>query len=159
MIKDFVKCVCNDDCGYEYITNSFDNIQCPNCGSDNVETEMVKTVVLSEWSYDDLEASKDLKTKIENSLENLKCVVNSAIGIKDLIEDFCKENNLEIPTEVNLEFDRHFDFSEKGEDYLSNVVFKNSSQLSDELHEKLLDELTMNYSLWELQQNDCIIFK
>lgn len=155
-MKDFIQCVCNSkDCGYEFITNSCEKMECPSCGNDTVSTTMVKAIVLSDCDYDDLESSKDLQNKIETNVQKLKQAIKASIGIANLIKNFCKENNLDMPTKVTFSFDRHFDFDENGDDYLSSVVFDNSS-LNDSLHDKLLDELKINYTVDELKANDSI---
>lgn len=160
MLKDFLSCACKDsDCGYEYITNSYDNIQCPNCGNTEVDSKMIKAVILNDWSYEELENSVCLKHKLKDCVENLRDSIDSAMEIRDTIEGFCKENNLEIPSEVNLVFKRHFDYSEEGDLYLDDVEFKGSNDLTDELNEELIDLLWTNYSLWELQENTCIKLK
>lgn len=160
MILDLLTATCEEeDCKYEFITNSLDNLDCPSCGSENITGTWRKAVIFDTLSVQEIDSSKEITRIIAHGIEDIKDSINGFVEIKSMILDYLTEKGIDIPDRVYLKMDVHFDSSVRGDDYLSGVTFDGDDILSDEETEELRDIIDTNATIQQKLDNQVINMK
>lgn len=159
MLNDIFICRCEEkDCRYDFITNSTEYLCCPSCGSENVTGYLRKAYVLDSPAVTSALNSDDvLANAVSRWLSNIDNNISEYLSLKSFLNAWFEFNEIKKPDVISFEIDRHFDYDEKGEDYLSGISFKNSENLEYKLLEDLEDHITTEYTLNFLKEIGYII--
>ena len=157
MIMDLLMCKCEESgCEYEFVSTTMDYLDCPACGSENIEGVWKKAAVFENISYDAIRKNKSLTEKIECEVNSIEDTINAAIKMRAILIDWFRVNKYKQPDEVKLEFETSFDNTDDGEECFSGIVFEGSENVNSYKLEELCDNFSYLFSMNEKLSNRII---
>lgn len=154
MLVNLLMCKCEEKgCGHEFVSTSVDYLDCPACGSENIEGIWKKAAIFEQIDFHVVKNNEHLIDKMECGVKDIEDSINANIKMKDSLVSWFDENKYDLPNEVELEFETNFDNSEEGEERFTGIAFKGSENVDYDKLEKLYDEFSYNFSMYELTEN------
>lgn len=84
MLIDLLMCKCEEEsCEHEFITNSYEDLSCPSCGSENVFGIWKKASVFESFKFSDVNSEKELQAKINKEVSKINDMVKNYNTAKD----------------------------------------------------------------------------
>lgn len=160
MILDLLMCKCEEyGCEHEFVSTTVDYLECPACGSENIEGTWKKAAIFDGINYDTIKKNQCLLKKMECGVRDFEDMINASIKMRDILIDWFNANNYEQPEEVELEFEITFDNYDDGEERFSGITFEGSDNVDYDKLEELFDEFSYTFSMYELKENRIIKLK
>lgn len=160
MILNLLMCKCEEEgCGHKFVSTSTDYLDCPVCGSENIEGTWKKAAIFEDIDYHAIEGNEHLIKKLAYGVNDIEDAINANIQMKTALIDWFCVNKYEQPEEVVLEFEFNFDNSEEGEERFTGITFEGSENVNYDKLEELYDEFSYTFSMHELTENRKIKLK
>lgn len=153
MLIDLLMCKCEEEsCEHEFITNSYEDLSCPSCGSENVFGTWKKASVFESFKFSDVNSEKELQAKINKEVSKINDMVKNYNIIKETIIQWFEKESYNKPKEVIFKISRGLYYAYDKDDYVLKIDFDGVSSVNSDKLKELIDDLHSTYSAEELNK-------